>query len=260
MQGGPVRGCVLVTGASGQIGTRVCDALRRSGHEVLAVDLNPDTGNEVEACDVRVDRQVARMFECGPMRAVIHLAAVLPTAFRAHPLAAAEVNLTGTLNVLRHAVRRPIGRVIFASSMSVYGSSPTSRALNEGDPATPDEGAVSCETINAMKTARTIEQLSVPYSAPSEFRCRRLQNLVGQRGIVDGARDDERADKSGHRDQCLLTSGGHRSAGDQLQPRVKPDAKPIGEGATDRPRLTRGVRSKRGYQTTRSGIVAMTGR
>ena len=24
-------------------------------------------------------------------------------------------------------------------------------------------------------------------SAPSEFRCRRLQNLVGQRGIVDGA-------------------------------------------------------------------------
>jgi len=88
MQGGPVRGCVLVTGASGQIGTRVCDGPRRSGHEVFAVDLNPDTRSEVEACDVRVDRQVARMFECGPMRAVIHLAAVLPTAFRADPLAA----------------------------------------------------------------------------------------------------------------------------------------------------------------------------
>src|SRR4029077_1207138 len=97
-------------------------------------------------------------------------------------------------------------------------------------------------------------------SALSELRCRRLENLVGQRGIVDRARDDERADKCGHRDQRLLASGGHRSTGHQLQPRVKSDAKPIGEGATDRPRLTRGVRSKRGYQTTRSGIVAMTGR
>ena len=95
-------------------------------------------------------------------------------------------------------------------------------------------------------------------SVPSEFRCRRVQNLVGQRGIVDGARHDERADKGGHRRQRLLTSGGHRSAGHQLQPRVKPDAKPLGEGATDRPRLTRGVRSKRGYQTAHSGIVAMT--
>jgi nucleoside-diphosphate-sugar epimerase len=159
MQGGPARGCVLVTGASGQIGTRVCDALRRSGHDVLAVDLNLDARNEVGACDVRVDRQVARMLECAPIRAVLHLAAVLPTAFRADPLAAAEVNLTGTLNVLRHAVRRRVERVIFASSMSVYGSSPTSRALNEGDPATPDEpyGAAkrAIELIGGSLTTHT---------------------------------------------------------------------------------------------------------
>src|SRR5437879_2207556 len=65
MQGGPVRGCVLVTGASGQIGTRVCDGLRRSGHEVFAVDLNPDTRSEVEACDVRVDRRAGGGFGGG---------------------------------------------------------------------------------------------------------------------------------------------------------------------------------------------------
>src|SRR6185312_6789872 len=94
-------------------------------------------------------------------------------------------------------------------------------------------------------------------SAASEFPCRRLQNLVGQRGIVDGARDGECTDKSGHRDQRLLASRGHGSAWHQLHPRVKPEAKPIGEGATDRPRLTHGVRSKRGYQTTHSRIVAM---
>src|SRR5260370_5796448 len=135
MQGGPARSLVLVTGASGQLGSRVCGMLPRSGQlEVLAVDLDPDARRAVEACDVRVDRQVARMFECAPIRAVLHLAAVLPTAFRADPLAAAEVNLAGTLNVLRHAVRRRVERVIFASSMSVCGSSPTSRALNEGEP------------------------------------------------------------------------------------------------------------------------------
>jgi nucleoside-diphosphate-sugar epimerase len=133
--------------------------LRRAGHEVLAVDLEPDARREGEACDVRVDRQVESTFECGPVGAVIHLAAALPTAFRADPLAAAEVNLTGTLNVLRHAVRRRVARVIFASSMSVYGSSPTSRALNEGDPATPDEpyGAAkrAVELIGERLTAHT---------------------------------------------------------------------------------------------------------
>src|SRR6201988_1270702 len=97
-------------------------------------------------------------------------------------------------------------------------------------------------------------------SAPSEFRCRGLQNLVGQCGIVDGARQDERADKTGHRSQRLFTSGGLRSAGQQLPQLVDPEAKPVGEGATDGPRLTRGVRSKRGEQTAGSGIVAMTGR
>jgi nucleoside-diphosphate-sugar epimerase len=47
MQGGTARGLVLVTAPSGQIGTRVCEALRRSGHEVLAVDLDPDARGEV---------------------------------------------------------------------------------------------------------------------------------------------------------------------------------------------------------------------
>jgi len=99
-------------------------------------------------------------------------------------------------------------------------------------------GVVVFTNYNQMDWGDLVDDLmaavvSVPDSAPSEFGSRRLQNLVGQLGIVDGARDDERADKSGHRDQRLLTSGGRRSARHQLHPRVKPDAQPIGEGATN---------------------------
>ena len=44
------------------------------------------------------------------------------------------------------------------------------------------------------RVSKTVEREARGGSEPSEFRIRRLQHLVGQRGIVDGARDDERAD------------------------------------------------------------------
>ena len=95
---------VLVTGASGQIGSTLCSLFRSAGREVLAVDINPNSAENVEPCDIRRSDQVRRLLESAPIRTVIHLAAVLPTAFRADPVAAAEVNLTGTLNVLGEAV------------------------------------------------------------------------------------------------------------------------------------------------------------
>ena len=74
----------------------------------------------------------------------------------------------------------------------------------------PDE-RVGSQTLGAYELARrSVDVVRHRHlqSAPSEFRCRRLQNLVGQRGIVDGARQDECSDKTGHRSQRLFTSGG----------------------------------------------------
>jgi nucleoside-diphosphate-sugar epimerase len=86
-------GVVLVTGACGHIGHVVCSLLRASAVEVLPVDVRIDAPGEFVACDLTVKDQVARLFQSYPIRAVIHLAAILPSAFRSDPLRGAEVNL-----------------------------------------------------------------------------------------------------------------------------------------------------------------------
>src|SRR5436309_3365550 len=87
---------ILLTGASGQIGSQLCSLLRAGGHEVLAVDVRPNAQEKIELCDIRRTDHLGWLFESAAIRTVIHLAAVLPTAFRADPLAAAEVNRTNT--------------------------------------------------------------------------------------------------------------------------------------------------------------------
>jgi len=120
-----------------------------------------------------MDHQVGRLFEATSIGTVIHLAAVLPTAFRADPLAAAEVNLTGTFGLLGHAVKHRIKRFVFGSSLSVYGSSPTSRALGEGDPAAPDE------PYGAAKRAVELVGESLTATTSLEFVSLRIARVVG---------------------------------------------------------------------------------
>jgi nucleoside-diphosphate-sugar epimerase len=130
---------VLVTGASGQIGSRLTARLRAAGHEVLAVALDASPHAGITQCDFTKHDQITQVFASHSIHTVVHLAAVLPTAFRADPIAAAEVNLIGTLHLVREAVERGVKRFVFASSLSVYGERPTSRALSERDAAAPDE-------------------------------------------------------------------------------------------------------------------------
>jgi nucleoside-diphosphate-sugar epimerase len=70
---------------------------------------------------------------------VIHLAAILPSAFHSNPFAGVDVNLSGCFELMRQAVNARVKRFVFASSMSVYGSSFNPRLLTEDDPAVPDE-------------------------------------------------------------------------------------------------------------------------
>ena len=133
----PGNGLVLVTGAEGHIGREVCRLLRAGDREILPVDLLPAPG--VVACDLRRKDALTQLFEAERISAVLHLAGILPSAFRSDPLGSAEVNLSGSIELLRQAVHRNVKRFVFASSMSVYGSAPSAYPLTETDPAIPDE-------------------------------------------------------------------------------------------------------------------------
>jgi UDP-glucose 4-epimerase len=132
-------GVVMVTGAGGHIGREVCRQLKTTQIKFLPVDLRSGNTPDIVPCDLTVTTDLSRLFESHPVRAVVHLAAILPSAFHRDPLTAADVNVAGSVELLRQSVKMRVKRFVLASSMSVYGSASTGRALTEDDPAAPDE-------------------------------------------------------------------------------------------------------------------------
>jgi len=124
----------LVTGGAGFIGSHIVDELVRRGERVRVLD-NLSTGKRENLAgvieqieflegDIRNLETVRRAVES--MDYVLHQAA-LPSVPRsvADPLTSHEINVTGTLNILIAAREVNVKRVVYASSSSVYGNSPT---------------------------------------------------------------------------------------------------------------------------------------
>jgi nucleoside-diphosphate-sugar epimerase len=127
---------VLVTGGAGFIGSHLTEALLREGHRVRVLD-DFSTGKrenlilnekypslEILKGDIRhlpICQKAMKGIEY-----VFHQAA-LPSVQRSveDPLGSHAVNGGGTLNILFAAREEKVKRVIYASSSSVYGDTPT---------------------------------------------------------------------------------------------------------------------------------------
>lgn len=153
---------VLVTGAFGNVGRSVMDALKAEGRSVRAFEYPSAVnlklarrlgkGSELAWGDIRDGRAVAAAVEgCD---AVIHLAAVIPPAADRDPEFAASVNIGGTAAVLAAVLaspRRP--RLVFSSSVAAYGDRVKDYFIRADDPLRPcddDEYAkqkVRCEAL-----------------------------------------------------------------------------------------------------------------
>jgi len=124
----------VVTGGAGFIGSNTVDELVRRGHSVVVLD-DLSSGKEENLADVRnkitlikgsiTDIEVVRkaMHEA---EFVLHLAArtSVPKSLK-DPIESNKVNIDGTLNVLVAARDAKVKRIVFASSSSVYGETPT---------------------------------------------------------------------------------------------------------------------------------------
>ncbi len=120
----------LVTGGAGFVGSHICDALVEGGHEVVILD-DFTSGRRANLCaaasGVRVIeadvRDIARHAAAiGKVDAVLHLAALISghDSLREYDRYA-EVNLGGLLRVIEFAAASGVGRIVFASSSTVYG-------------------------------------------------------------------------------------------------------------------------------------------
>ena len=125
---------VLVTGGAGFIGSNLVRSLAAQGDTVTVFD-NLSTGSTANLAelngsarlvegDVRDADAVARSAD--GIEVIYHLAA-LPSVARSvdDPTTSHAVNVDGTLNVLQAARSAGARRVVFASSSSVYGDTPT---------------------------------------------------------------------------------------------------------------------------------------
>ena len=174
---------VLVTGGAGFIGSHLCDALVREGHELTIID-NLSTGRRenvldaeslVEA-DIRDRSALQTALERSRPEIVFHLAAQMNVRRSvADALQDAEINILGGLNIFQAAVHAGVGRMIFASSGgAIYGD-------QEHYPCT--EGDYPKPSSPYAITKLAVEQYGRFYreTAGLEFTALRLANVYGPR-------------------------------------------------------------------------------
>ncbi|QXX94589.1 NAD-dependent epimerase [Serratia marcescens] len=129
----------LVTGAAGFIGYHVAERLLAAGHQVVGIDnLNDyyDVGLKMARLDRLADKPgfrfikldladregMATLFAEHQFQRVIHLGAQAGVRYSlVNPLAYADANLIGHLNVLEGCRHNKVEHLLYASSSSVYG-------------------------------------------------------------------------------------------------------------------------------------------
>ena len=134
---------VLVTGGAGFIGHHLTRALLGRGVAVTVLDdlsmgrrENVPSAARFVAGDVRDASALDDALD--GVDAVLHEAAIVSIrASVEHFVRDAEVNLMGTLTLLRAIAARGIARAVLASSMAVYADSPRPEPLSEAAPAVP---------------------------------------------------------------------------------------------------------------------------
>jgi UDP-glucose 4-epimerase len=191
---------IVVTGGAGFIGSNLVDALLEEGHSVTVVD-NLSTGrfdnlvNVKDAAkenrfsflhtDIRDDSLTAA-FKGKEQDAVIHLAAQPDVrASVRNPVFDAEVNVLGTINVLKMAADSGVKRFINTSSGGCAYGEPASLPVSEDAPRLPDSPYgvsknVAEEYIRYYERVRGISCCTLALANVYGPR----QNAFGEAGVV----------------------------------------------------------------------------
>ena len=141
-------GSILVTGATGYIGSHTCVCLIRAGWRVIAIDnLSNSSPRAVlriqEICgqpmpfhpiDVRDHAALSRLLQQENISAVIHFAGLKAVGESvSRPLDYFDNNVAGSLSLLRALHQEGVRKLVFSSSATVYGD-PSVVPISESAP------------------------------------------------------------------------------------------------------------------------------
>ena len=147
------RSLVVVTGGAGFIGSHTVEALATRGYRVVVIDnfysgsienLLRARSRWIEILDVDVSdfstlyEKIKHIARSSDIIGIIHLAAIVNIweAFE-NPELVFRVNIVGTFNILEVARRLDIERIVYSSSVAVYGE-PEYLPIDEDHPLKPD--------------------------------------------------------------------------------------------------------------------------
>jgi UDP-glucose 4-epimerase len=175
----------LVTGGAGFIGSHLVDSLLAQELEVVVLD-NESTGDRRNVHrdavfvhgDVRDEVTVRRTFELG-FDLVCHIAGQASISLSYDdPANDLSVNVNGTLNVLQSCLAFKVPRLLYASSMTVYGN-PAQVPTPESAPVAP----VSYYGVTKLAAEQYVHLCSqrTDLEAPLEVTSFRMFNVYGPR-------------------------------------------------------------------------------
>jgi len=183
---------ILVTGGAGFIGSNLVDALIGTDHDVVVVDnlssglrknLNPKA--KFYEMDIR-DKKLSEVFEREKPDTVDHHAAQIDVRKSGEdPIADAEANILGSLNVITNCVRFGVKRVVYASTGGAIYGDPQYLPANENHPINPiSQYGVSKHTVehylHLYSVVNGLNYVILRYS--NVFGPR--QNPYGEAGVV----------------------------------------------------------------------------
>lgn len=202
---------VLITGAGGEVGHGLINALHEAGRsEIVAMDVREldasirDRCRETFAGDICDNALLKRLLSMFEITEVYHLAALLSTRAEFVPEAAHEVNVNGTMNLLRLAAEqarshgRPV-KFIFPSSIAVYGMPDLATKARAGavteDQFTMPTTMYGCNKLYGehlgryfAKHYRQLAKDRVPDLV--DFRCIRFPGIISAETLPSGGTSD----------------------------------------------------------------------
>ena len=159
---------VMVTGGTGFIGNRIIRKLLDRGEEVVCFDLAPPRANlepylghiKMYQGDITQLTHLLEAINTNGVHKIIHMAALLPPDTEERHSYAMQVNIGGTNNVFEAARWTGIERVVYASSIAVYGVQDTfgERPIDEDDLNDPINVYGMTKSVNDFSAKRYIDR------------------------------------------------------------------------------------------------------
>ena len=187
---------IMVTGGAGFIGNRIVRKLVDRGEDVVCFDMTPPRSNLQPYLDrIQVYRgditQIPHLLEAvniHQVHKIIHMAALLPPDTEDRPHFGMLVNIQGTNNVFEVARWTGVQRVVYASSIAVFGVQETfgDRPVNEDDLSDPVNVYGMTKVVNDFSAGKYIDRYGLDLRGVRICTVFGHGRVTGMTGMIGG--------------------------------------------------------------------------